>query len=114
MRSDLPGTFTDAHWAALQQTFPTGICDDSRPGIGAQPSVPWQTYAVGPGGRALGAPPVSVPFRSAAAAAPPPAGASALAPAVGTLPATGAGTALPLLAVGLLGLAVAGRRRLLA
>jgi len=58
-RNDYNVTFTDAQWAALQGAFPTGVCDFAQPGIGFQPNVPWLTYAGGPGGVALGDPPVS-------------------------------------------------------
>ena len=58
-RGRLPGvTFTDAQWAALQATFPTGVCDFSKPGVGFQPNVPWLTYAGGPGGAAARRAPV--------------------------------------------------------
>jgi hypothetical protein len=59
--------FTNAQWAALQKAFPTGVCDYSKPGVSQQPTVPWLTYQTPAGkviygGRALGAPPVSVAF----------------------------------------------------
>jgi hypothetical protein len=58
-----PGTFTDAQWATLAATFPDGVCDRGRPGIGQGPPVgTWQTYAAGPDGRPLGSPPRSVAF----------------------------------------------------
>lgn len=61
-RSDYPGVaFTDEQWAALRATFPGGVCDFSKPGVGFQPSVPWLTYADGPGGRPLGKAPESKP-----------------------------------------------------
>ena len=56
-----PIAFTDADWAQLQKIFPTGVCDYSVPGVEQQPTIPWQTYAAGPGGEPLGAPPVSEP-----------------------------------------------------
>ena len=58
-RNDYNVTFTDAQWAALQGAFATGVCDFAQPGVGFQPNVPWLTYAGGPGGVALGDPPVS-------------------------------------------------------
>jgi hypothetical protein len=66
-RSSYPVTFTDAQWAEIEQAFPTGVCDYSKPGIGQGPTTPWMTYqdAAGNviyGGRPLGPPPVSVPF----------------------------------------------------
>ncbi len=39
-----PITFTDQEWAELQQRFPRGVCDWSRPGVDQQPTIPWQTY----------------------------------------------------------------------
>ena len=48
-------TFTDAQWAQLQATFPTGVCDYSKPGVDQQPpKARWLTFADGPGGRPLG------------------------------------------------------------
>jgi hypothetical protein len=66
-RSDYPVTFTDAQWKELQQAFPTGVCDYSKPGIGQRPTIPWRTYQnsrgqVIYGGRPLGPAPVSRPF----------------------------------------------------
>lgn len=61
-RSDYTVTFTDAQWQQLQATFPNGVCDYSRPSVGEQPSIPWMTYATGPGGTPLGAPPTSTPI----------------------------------------------------
>jgi hypothetical protein len=58
-RSDYRVTFTDIEWRRLQQAFPTGVCDFSKPGIGVQPTVEWLTYAAGPGGRPLGPAPRS-------------------------------------------------------
>ena len=60
-RTDYPVTFSDAQWTALVATFPTGVCDYSRPGVGQQATVPWLTYAAGPGGRPLGPAPRSSP-----------------------------------------------------
>lgn len=50
---------TAAQLDALRKAFPAGVCDWSRPGVGEQPAVPWTTFATGPGGTPLGAPPVS-------------------------------------------------------
>jgi hypothetical protein len=60
-----PVPFTRAEWAELQHAFPHGVCDFSKPGVGQQPTVPWQTYQrtngrVIFGGEPLGPPPVSV------------------------------------------------------
>jgi hypothetical protein len=57
-------TFTDAQWATLQKTFPTGVCDYAKPGVHQQPVVPWLTYQdargrVIVGGRPLGRAPAS-------------------------------------------------------
>jgi hypothetical protein len=67
VRSDYKVQFTDAQWAQLQQTFPMGVCDFSKPGVDQQPTISWLTYqdAAGHviyGGRPLGDAPVSVPF----------------------------------------------------
>jgi hypothetical protein len=61
-RSDYyPVTFSEEQWSALQQTFPNGVCDFSKTGIGQQPTIPWLTYqndaeggAVAYGGKPLG------------------------------------------------------------
>lgn len=59
-RDDYKVTFTAAQWAQLQQTFPTGVCDFSKPGVGQQPPIaPWLTFSAGPGGVPLGPPPKS-------------------------------------------------------
>ncbi|MBK5307731.1 MAG: hypothetical protein JJD92_13680 [Frankiaceae bacterium] len=75
-------TFTDAQWATLQKTFPTGVCDYSKPSVGYQETKTWQAYDV-VGGRPLGAAPVSVPFRGADTSA------GGLGAAPGSLPTTG-------------------------
>jgi hypothetical protein len=68
-RSDYPGiTFSNADWTKLQQTFPNGVCDFSKPGVSQQPTVPWLTYQdsrgrVIYGGRPLGTVPVSTEVR---------------------------------------------------
>jgi hypothetical protein len=56
-----PTAFTTEEWSQLQQAFPTGVCDFSRPGISQQSTVPWRTYqndgaagAVIYGGKTLG------------------------------------------------------------
>jgi hypothetical protein len=51
--------FTDEEWDKLQEAFPTGVCDFSKPAVAHQPTIPWMTFAEGPGGRPLGPPPVS-------------------------------------------------------
>ena len=62
-RSDYEVEFSDALWSRLQQAFPTGVCDYSRPGVAQRPSKPWLTFAGGPGGRPLPKPPRSKPTR---------------------------------------------------
>jgi hypothetical protein len=63
VRSDYAVTFTDEQWAALQATFPTGVCDYSKPGVSQQgPKATWLTFANGPGGEPLGAAPTSQPY----------------------------------------------------
>jgi hypothetical protein len=62
VRSDYyPIQFTDEQWAALQNAFPTGVCDFTKPGVSQQGATPWQTYeddsaggAVIYGGKPLG------------------------------------------------------------
>ena len=59
-----PVAFTDPQWAQMQSTFPSGVCDFSKPGVEQQGAVPWMTYQDGQGGviyggRPLGAPPTS-------------------------------------------------------
>jgi hypothetical protein len=67
-RSDyLPVTFTNAQWQQLQQAFPNGVCDYSKPGVGQGPTTTWLTYQdqrgrVIFGGTPLGPAPQSVPF----------------------------------------------------
>jgi len=60
-RSDYyPILFTDDEWSSLQNTFPTGVCDYSKPGVGYQKTFRWgATFGDGPGGRPLGPPPSS-------------------------------------------------------
>ena len=60
-------TFTDAQWATLQEVFPRGVCDYTKPGVDQQGTVPWQTYqhedgSVIYGGRPLGTIPGSQGF----------------------------------------------------
>ena len=68
-RSDYAGiTFTDAQWSQLQQIYPNGVCNYSKPGVDQQPTVPWLTYqnAKGQviyGGKPLGSPPGSREFQ---------------------------------------------------
>lgn len=50
---------TDSQWTDLQSLFPEGVCDYSLPGVGASKSVPWLSFAKGPGGVPIGAAPVA-------------------------------------------------------
>jgi hypothetical protein len=59
--ADYSVTFTADQWARLQQAFPDGVCDWTVPPVGFQPSVPWLTFAGGPGGEPVGPAPVSLP-----------------------------------------------------
>jgi hypothetical protein len=53
----LPATFTAAQLARLFATFPDGVCDWSKPGVGQQQAVSPLTFDNGPGGQPLGPPP---------------------------------------------------------
>lgn len=53
-----PLVFDNAQWAKLKAIFPTGVCDYTKPGVEQQPTIPWVTYADGPGGQPLPAAPV--------------------------------------------------------
>src|SRR5437588_473845 len=57
-----PVLFTSAQWSTLQQTFPKGVCDWSKPGVGQQPALGWMTFQGGPGGSRLGPAPASSPI----------------------------------------------------
>jgi hypothetical protein len=65
VRSDYSVTFSDAQWATLQKTFPTGVCDWSKPSVGEQAAKTWMTFTTGPGGTPLPAPPTSTPVPAA-------------------------------------------------
>ena len=54
--------FTEDHRDALREAFPDGVCDWSKPDPEFTETVPWLTYADGPGGVAMGPAPTSVPF----------------------------------------------------
>jgi hypothetical protein len=46
---DYPVTFTAAEQQELRQAFPTGVCDYSRPGVGARPPIAdWLSYGDNP------------------------------------------------------------------
>lgn len=53
-----PATFTDQEWAELQQLFPRGVCDWSKPGVDQQPTISWQTYQDGAGNVIYGGEPL--------------------------------------------------------
>ena len=57
--ADYPVTFTADQWARLQQAVPDGVCDWTQPPVGFGPSIPWLTFAGGPGGEPVGPAPVS-------------------------------------------------------
>jgi uncharacterized tannase-like protein DUF6351 len=66
-RSDYSVAFTDQQWAKLRTTFPSGVCDYTRPGVKQRGATAWLTYqdAAGRvvyGGRPLGPAPVSAPL----------------------------------------------------
>ena len=60
-RSRFPVAFTDSQWKTLKATFPNGVCNWNKPGLEQQPTIPWLTYARGPGGQPLGSAPRSRP-----------------------------------------------------
>ncbi|MBE0624689.1 MAG: hypothetical protein IH606_07755, partial [Burkholderiales bacterium] len=45
--------FTGAQLARLQLTFPDGVCDWSKPGVGQQEAISPLSFVAGPGGRPL-------------------------------------------------------------
>ncbi len=53
-----PITFSDPEWAELQQLFPNGVCDWSKPGVDQQPTIPWQTYQAASGNVIYGGKPL--------------------------------------------------------
>ena len=44
VREDYPVTFTDEQWQHLQEAFPTGVCDYTKPGVSQRGAVAWLTY----------------------------------------------------------------------
>jgi hypothetical protein len=52
--ADYPVSFTTDQWERLQQAFPAGVCDWSKPPVAEQRSLPWISFAGGPGGQPLG------------------------------------------------------------
>jgi len=65
-RADYAIPFTDAEWQQLQQAFPAGVCDYSKPGVDKQPTIPWLTYQEPDGKVIHGGKPMAAPPRSAA------------------------------------------------
>jgi hypothetical protein len=55
----LPATFTAEQLIRLNSTFPDGVCDWSKHGVGQQAARSPLTFAAGPGGKRLGAAPTS-------------------------------------------------------
>ena len=50
--ADYTVAFTSEQWAKLQESFPTGVCDYTKPGLQQRPpKARWLTFAGGPGGR---------------------------------------------------------------
>jgi hypothetical protein len=62
----LPLQISDAALEQLKGAFPEGVCDYTKPGVDRTPTVPWLSYAAGPGGQALGNPPASKAVGTAA------------------------------------------------
>ena len=63
VRADYPVTFTDAQWEALEQAFPTGVCDYDRPSVDRHDTLAWMTYADTVGGEPMAPAPVATPLR---------------------------------------------------
>ncbi|MDB6000501.1 MAG: hypothetical protein JWP52_2200, partial [Rhizobacter sp.] len=59
----LPAVFTAAQWQSLQQTFPSGVCDFSKPLVDLQMTIPWMTYE-GVRGKAMPPAPLSYDGRT--------------------------------------------------
>jgi hypothetical protein len=59
---DLP-ELTGEQLRRLATALPSGVCDWSRPPVGYRIASPWLSFAGGPGGKPLGAPPRSQPVR---------------------------------------------------
>jgi hypothetical protein len=65
-RDDYSVTFADADWAKLEQAFPDGVCDWSRPGVGQQENLSWLTYQDADGHVVYGGTPMGRAPRSVA------------------------------------------------
>ncbi len=46
--ADYAVTFTPLQWSVMQNIFPQGVCDWSKPGVAQQPSRPWQSFGPAP------------------------------------------------------------------
>jgi hypothetical protein len=55
-----PVAFTSLQLARLRATFPGGVCDWSKPGVGQQEAISPLTFTAGPGGQPLPPAPVQV------------------------------------------------------
>jgi hypothetical protein len=53
-----PVTFSTSEWAQLEQIFPQGVCDWSKPGVDQRPTIPWQTYQTASGSVVYGGKPL--------------------------------------------------------
>jgi hypothetical protein len=63
LKNDYNVTFTASQWSALQKVFPHGVCNYNQPAVAQHDTIPWWTYARGPGkGRPLGQAPRSHAF----------------------------------------------------
>jgi hypothetical protein len=60
--ADYNVTFTAGQLGRLQQVFPTGVCDWSKPGVNQQPANSPLTFEGGPSGNPLGTAPTSNPL----------------------------------------------------
>ncbi len=59
-----PVTFSDAQWAQLEEAFPGGVCDWSKPGVDQTGAIPWLTYQDAAGNVVYGGTPLGDPPRS--------------------------------------------------
>lgn len=106
-RDDYEVAFTDAQWERLQKTFPTGVCDWNKPGVGQEVErLTWASFAGGPGGQPLGPPPSSGPIGARTVSQPVVLSEGIRGPAAGELPSTGVATGTTAL-LGAFGLATA-------
>jgi hypothetical protein len=53
-----PITFSVSEWTELQQMFPHGVCNWSKPGVDQAPTIPWQTYQTSTGSVIYGGQPL--------------------------------------------------------